>query len=89
MKAPNHRPGRPQKYGRPTRAVTVSLPEDVLAWLRAVDADLGRAIVTLAERPGAPPGAGGARRIRQPRRPRREPSQSAQAIAGCGARADR
>jgi hypothetical protein len=30
--------------------VTVTLPDDVLARLRAVDADLGRAIVTLVER---------------------------------------
>jgi hypothetical protein len=45
-------PGRPKKYGRPSRAVTLTLPEDVLARLRAMDADLGRAIVTLVERRG-------------------------------------
>src|SRR6266545_1683935 len=45
--------GRPKKYGRDSRAVTITLPEDVLARLRAVDADLGRAIVRLVERPGA------------------------------------
>ena len=50
MKAIHHGPGRPPKYGRPSRAVTVTLPEDVLARLAAVDADLGRAIVTLVER---------------------------------------
>src|SRR3954469_5331852 len=44
------RRGRPQKYGRPSHAVTVSLPEDVLARLKHLDADLGRAIVTLVER---------------------------------------
>ena len=55
MKAtPKHGPGRPPKYGRPSRAVTVTLPEDVLARLSAVDADLGRAIVKLAERNGTP-----------------------------------
>jgi len=42
-------PGRPRKYGRPSRAVTVTLPEDVIARLRSRDADLGRAIVSLAE----------------------------------------
>ena len=47
-----HGPGRPRKYGRPSRAVTVTLPEDVLARLDALDADLGRAIVMLAERNG-------------------------------------
>jgi hypothetical protein len=55
MKAkPKHGPGRPPKYGRPSRAVTVTLPEDVLAGLSAVDTDLGRAIVRLAERRGTP-----------------------------------
>ncbi len=42
-------PGRPQKYGRPSRAVTVTLPEDVLAHLGAVNSDLGQAIVKLVE----------------------------------------
>ena len=54
MKTLKSGPGRPQKYGRPSHAVTVSLPEDVLARLRAVDADLGRAIVTLVEQNTAP-----------------------------------
>lgn len=44
--------GRPQKYGRPARAVTVTLPEDVLAILNAADTDIGRAIVKLVERRG-------------------------------------
>ena len=43
-------PGRPKKYGRPSRAVTVTLPDDVLARLRGMDTDVGRAIVTLVER---------------------------------------
>lgn len=47
-------PGRPRKYSRPSRVVSVTLPEDVLASLGAVDVDLGRAIVTLAERKGLP-----------------------------------
>ena len=54
MKTPKSGPGRPQKYGRPSHAVTVSLPEDVLARLRSVDADLGRAIVALVERDTKP-----------------------------------
>jgi hypothetical protein len=54
MKALKHGPGRPPKYGRPSHAVTLTLPEDVLARLRGVDGDLGRAIVMLAERTGAP-----------------------------------
>src|SRR5690348_16391673 len=53
MNLPKHRPGRPPKYGRPSRAVTVTLPEDVLKRLSEVDADLGRAIVSVAEY-GAP-----------------------------------
>jgi hypothetical protein len=44
------RRGRPKKYGRPSRAVTVTLPEDVLDRLSAIDADLGRAIVDVVER---------------------------------------
>jgi hypothetical protein len=38
-------PGRPRKYGRPSRAVTVTLPDDVIARLGVIDADLGQAIV--------------------------------------------
>jgi hypothetical protein len=49
MNLPKHGPGRPPKYGRPSRAVTVTLPEDVLERLSAVDADLGRAIVSVAQ----------------------------------------
>src|SRR5437867_6523092 len=47
-------PGRPMKYGRASRAVTITLPEDVLVRLSSVDTDLGRAIVKLAERHGKP-----------------------------------
>lgn len=43
------RRGRPQKFGRPSRAVTVTLPEDVIAALTRIDADLGRAVVHLAQ----------------------------------------
>ncbi len=53
MELIKHGPGRPRKFGRPSRAVTLTLPEDVLTRLGAFDADLGRAIVTLVERRGA------------------------------------
>jgi hypothetical protein len=43
-------PGRPKKFGRPSRAVTLTLPDDVLDRLGRIDTDLGRAIVALAER---------------------------------------
>ena len=46
-------PGRPRKFGRPSRAVTVTLPHDVLARLGALDTDVARAIVTLVERRGS------------------------------------
>lgn len=39
------RRGRPSKFGRPSRAVTVTLPDDVVTALRARDPDLSRAIV--------------------------------------------
>jgi hypothetical protein len=53
MELIKHGPGRPRKFGRPSRAVTVTLPEDVLTRLGGLDADLGRAIVTLVERKAA------------------------------------
>lgn len=46
--------GRPKKYGRESRAVTVTLPNDVLDRLGALDADVGRAIVRLVERQKKP-----------------------------------
>lgn len=46
--------GRPPKYGGPARALTVTLPEDVLARLGAVDPDLGQAIVTVVRRRNGP-----------------------------------
>ncbi len=42
--------GRPRKFGGASRAVTVTLPEDALARLHAIDPDLGRAIVTAVDR---------------------------------------
>ena len=44
------RRGRPRKFGRPARPVTLTLPTDVIARLTALDPDLGRAIVTLVDR---------------------------------------
>jgi len=49
------------KYGRASRAVTLTLPEDVIADLGTIDDDLGRAIVALTERHGH------TRRLRAPR----------------------
>lgn len=43
------RRGRPQKFGRPSRAVTMTLPEDVIKALGGVDTDLGRAVVRLTQ----------------------------------------
>jgi hypothetical protein len=43
-------PGRPPKVGRPARAVSLTLPEDVLDRLAAEHADLGQAIVNLVEK---------------------------------------
>lgn len=42
--------GRPLKFGRPTRPVSVSLPEDVIAWLATLDPDPAWAIVSLFEK---------------------------------------
>ena len=43
------RRGRPRKFTAAARPVTVTLPEHVLAALAALDPDLGRAIVRLAQ----------------------------------------
>jgi len=50
MAKPKRARGRPSKFGRPSRPVTVTLPHDVLSRLTAIDSDLGRAIVTTVER---------------------------------------
>lgn len=41
------RRGRPPKFTRPARTITVTLPEDVLKSLADLDTDMGRAIVRL------------------------------------------
>lgn len=43
------RRGRPRKFGKPARAVTLTLPEEVITALGAVDPDLSRAVVQLAQ----------------------------------------
>ena len=42
--------GRPLKFGRPTLPLSVSLPEDVIRWLEAIDPDPAWAIVTMFEK---------------------------------------
>ena len=43
------RRGRPRKFTAPARPVTFTLPDHVLAALAALDPDLGRAVVRLAQ----------------------------------------
>ena len=43
------RRGRPRKFPAPSRAVTLTLPEELLASLGDVDADLSRAVVRVAQ----------------------------------------
>lgn len=43
------RRGRPRKFSRPSRAVTLTLPEDIIAALSAVDRDLSHAVVRVAQ----------------------------------------
>ena len=46
---PSPRRGRPRKFGTPSRAVTLTLPEHVIRALEAIDHDLSRAIVRVAQ----------------------------------------
>ena len=52
--------GRPLKFGRPTRPLSISLPDDVIEWLESLDPDPAWAIVTLFDKararnaPGTP-----------------------------------
>jgi hypothetical protein len=53
------RRGRPRKFTTPSRAVTLTLPEDVIAALGSIDRDLSRAVAQLTQpilgtRPHAP-----------------------------------
>ena len=49
------RPGRPSKFGRPSRVVAVTLPEEAIDRLRRVHRDLGWAIVKLLDGGGSAP----------------------------------
>lgn len=53
------RRGRPRKFDKPSRAVTLTLPEDVIAALYALDEDLSRAVLRavqpLLSEPPRPP----------------------------------
>lgn len=43
------RRGRPRKFLGPSRAVTLTLPEEIVGALRGIDEDLSRAVVRLAQ----------------------------------------
>jgi hypothetical protein len=43
------RRGRPRKFAEPSRAVTLTLPEQVITALSGIDPDLSRAVVRLAQ----------------------------------------
>jgi hypothetical protein len=49
MKAAGGKRGRPPKFGRPSQVVALTLPEEVIAGLRKIDADLAWAVVRLFE----------------------------------------
>jgi hypothetical protein len=51
------RRGRPTKFGRPARAITLTLPDDVIEALSAINLDISRAVVQLheARKRGSPP----------------------------------
>jgi hypothetical protein len=49
LKDVHPRRGRPPKFAAPSRAVTLTLPEDVIAALTAVDPDLSRAVAQVAQ----------------------------------------
>ena len=59
LQAVRPRRGRPRKFTAPSRAVTLTLPEDIIAALGAIDPDLSRAVVRvtqpqMAKRPHPP-----------------------------------
>ena len=49
--------GRPPKFGRPAQLIALTLPEDVLDWLKGIHPDPGWAIVRLFDRYGGQPRA--------------------------------
>ena len=50
--AKGSRRGRPLKFGRHAQLITLTLPDDVVQWLKGIDRDLGWAVVKLFERSG-------------------------------------
>ncbi len=50
MSSTGARRGRPLKFGRPTRPLSISLPDDVIEWLESLDSDPAWAIVSLFEK---------------------------------------
>ena len=68
------RRGRPPKYGRPARLIAVTLPHDVVDWLTAIHADIGRAIVLLHDQ----------RTRRDPRAPSPQPPNAELVDVGDG-----
>ena len=50
--ASDGRRGRPRKFSTPSRAVTITLPENVIETLTSAEPDLGRAIVRIAAAAG-------------------------------------
>ena len=48
--SPIRKRGRPLKFGRPTRPVSISLPGDVIEWLESIDPDPAWAIVALFDK---------------------------------------
>ena len=84
VRAGANRRGRPRKFSRPSRAITLTLPEDTIAALRAVDRDLSRAVVRVVQplEQDAAAFAGRARGIRQPSGDRRLPEPDADRTHG-------
>jgi hypothetical protein len=50
MKIARGQRGRPPKFGRPARVVALTLPDEVVAGLKRIDADIAWAVVRLYER---------------------------------------
>jgi hypothetical protein len=50
MKTARRKRGRPPKFGRPGQVVALTLPEEVVAGLRRIDADVAWAVVRLYEK---------------------------------------
>lgn len=49
-RASQRKRGRPQKFGRATQLISLTLPRDVVQWLESMDDDLAWAIVKMHER---------------------------------------